>query len=294
MKTILPFLMMLLLMILSACTSSRLSSADINKKSSQQFEDLSLSVGHEVNDLRLDIIRQTTDCVDSDGVVTSQEVAYHPMGFDLGNGLFFDLNNNLSIRIDSLYAIGAMEDYEIVKTGNRNRKSRVVYSRTENEICYRRVRDDNDLFKFCLSEKGAEDSIELQRRGKRRYKIKREADNVCFYRRKDKRAQCIKTLPSGKGFVHKGRGRTDNYIQKNNELILDDRYRVTLNTAKDQIEISRIRRRTDQLLWTVKKVDGKLLIYNNRMIGRTLEQNGDLIMVYRPGFRNVMAYRRVE
>ena len=293
MKTVLPFLI-LLSMILFSCTSSRLSQADINKKTSQQFEDLSLSVGHEVSDLRLDIIRQTTDCVDSEGVVTSQEVAYHPMGFDLGNGLFFDLNNNLSIRIDSLYAIGTMEDYEIVKTGNLNRKTRVVYTRNQNEICYRRVRDENDLFKFCLSEEEAEGSLELQRRGKRRYKIMREEDNVCFYRKKDKRAQCINTLPSGKGFVHKGRGRTDNYLHKNNELILDDRYRVTINAAKDQIEISRIRRRTDQLLWTVKKTDGKLLIYNNRMIGRTLEQNGDLIMVYRPGFRNVMAYRRVE
>jgi hypothetical protein len=293
MKTILPFLMLLSL-ILYSCASSRLSPADIKSKSDQQFEDLFLTVGHEVNDLRLDIIRQTTDCVDSDGVVTSQEVAYHPMGLYLGNGLFFDLNNNLSIRIDSLYAIGEMEDYEIVKTGNINRKTRVVYSRNQNEICYRRVRNENDLFKFCLSEEEAEGSLELQRRGKRRYKIMREEDNVCFYRRKDTRAQCIRTLPSGEGFVHKGRGRTDTYIQKQNELILDNRYRVALNAAKDEITIYRVRKRTDQLLWTVKKGEGKLLIYNNRMIGRTLEQNRDLIMVYRPGFRNVMAYRRVD
>ena len=85
----LPFLLLL------SCNPLDLSTLDQDIK----FEELDLKVSYELEDLRFDVIRQQTSDATSDvGDTDTEDVPYHPFGFDLGNGLFYDLNGNLGFK----------------------------------------------------------------------------------------------------------------------------------------------------------------------------------------------------
>ena len=76
------------------------------------FHNMELSPGQEHNELRIDVIRQVTETY-VDGTTTYYEdVPYHSVGLDLSNGLFYDMNGNLSFRLDYLSSVeGRIEQF---------------------------------------------------------------------------------------------------------------------------------------------------------------------------------------
>ncbi len=115
----LPFILLTILWMKCA----KLDIHDIHHSKSVSFDGMLLKPDHEPNDLRIDVVRQktTSNSTDAEGHTTISEsnVDYHPMGFDLSNGLFYDLHGNLSLRIDKLLNVKEGSAFEIRNSSGR-------------------------------------------------------------------------------------------------------------------------------------------------------------------------------
>ena len=65
---------------------------------------LQLEMAAEVTNMRIDLVRQTTTNVISEGTQSTmssstEEVPYHPLGVYIGEGIFIDLNENLTMNL---------------------------------------------------------------------------------------------------------------------------------------------------------------------------------------------------
>ena len=106
----------LLVVFCSAC--STLNITEIKNLEKKDFDSMKLKPEIEPNDLRIDIIRQTHDNRVNDSTTETAYTPYHPLGFDLGNGLFYDLCGNLSLRIDYLLNYSWEHDFVIERIDN--------------------------------------------------------------------------------------------------------------------------------------------------------------------------------
>jgi hypothetical protein len=76
------------------------------------FEHSVLIPDYDIKDLRIDIIRQTED----DGPCDSDDVDYHSVGFYLGNGLYIDFNDNISLLVPELLEFDDNKNFVLKKT----------------------------------------------------------------------------------------------------------------------------------------------------------------------------------
>jgi hypothetical protein len=78
-------------------------------------EKLQLKSGVELSNLRIDLYRntQSTTSTNSDGTTETETtiMAYHPIGFYICRGVFYDINRNLSLVIPDLFGIKPNDDY---------------------------------------------------------------------------------------------------------------------------------------------------------------------------------------
>ena len=98
-----------LVTIASACTT--LNPKEIQNLNRVAFAPLELAPSVEPTDLRLDVLRQVRTTHDNSGT-HYHPIPNDPLGFDLGNGLFYDLNENFSLRINQL--LGFADDERFV------------------------------------------------------------------------------------------------------------------------------------------------------------------------------------
>ena len=113
----------LILLALGCSTTSNIS--EIKELSKTRFDSLSIQPDVELYDLRIDIIRQTTQNRVNDSTTLNEVVPYNFLGFNLGNGLFYDLNDNLSLRIDYLLNVDTKNDFEIEKIYSKSKWNRI-------------------------------------------------------------------------------------------------------------------------------------------------------------------------
>ena len=119
---------------LSACASlDRNLLDDANR---EMLHPASLSMDYDVYFLRIDLIRNTTTVSSSNptGANTSQtqEEPYHYLGFDLGNGLFYDANQNLCLDIMRLSEFAGRKNFAFAKQYPRFGRGTVRYYRQDN------------------------------------------------------------------------------------------------------------------------------------------------------------------
>ena len=131
------FIIFFIIILLAGCATHQV--AYIPEESDQiSLEPLQVEIDYEVYLLRIDLIRQTTKeeytTTDWEGNTVEEteivDTPYHYLGVDLGNGLFLDSHNNLSINILKLLGIDREDDFKIVRGG-------IVYEKTGN--IFRRI-----------------------------------------------------------------------------------------------------------------------------------------------------------
>ncbi len=103
-----------LLLVCAACAS--LNKAVVSDPERREgLQELQLSAGYDVYQLRVDLIREvTTDYVGNNNYQSSP-VPYHYLGVHLGNGLFYDANRNLTLNLDQLPALKDLNNFTIIK-----------------------------------------------------------------------------------------------------------------------------------------------------------------------------------
>lgn len=260
----------------------------------QIFSELDLQIAYELEELRLDIIRQETSTADVDGTTTTEKVDYHPLGFDLGNGLFYDLNDNLSLRVKHLFALDGENNFAIKRIRRVEQNKGIQVSNISAGAICREWRGflGNDRER-CLdvSEEGG--TLEVTRNGRFCYQIVEEAQAVHYSRNRKGRRLTTLQVEGEKMFVEQNR-RKDAYKQDGDEISLGRALLVKRNATGDKIEIYRIRRYQEpRLLYTIQKKGDDLFIKKRRGRTQRVEVEADKVTIH-GRWRPLFAYERVD
>lgn len=80
------------LMTILTNSCATLNTSEIEYLEKVKFKSLTLTPDWEARNLRIDLISQTSAEDVNDSVKEKEDTPYHLIGFDLGHGLFYDLN----------------------------------------------------------------------------------------------------------------------------------------------------------------------------------------------------------
>ena len=256
---------------------------EIKSLNKETFDDLTLKPDYDVYKQRIDVVRQSK----GDSANTDEE--YHNLGFNLGNGLFYDLNENLSFRFDYLFDIQPNSDFKITVINDSAR-----YRRNYQTV----VRNDT-LFTYFYRKK----------KEYYQYHVKKHDDSLCLFYKHRQYGTILSsdTLLAIKGkrfvfnkinkqtdslFTQKFRFYEAKYELKNNTIKLDRRYLVSLSPDKKMINIQYQGRRRSYPLYTIVKGDNKLFVFNENYFGQKLQFHGNKLRLYH--FKNYFTEYEVE
>lgn len=266
-------LIILILLTFGCSVTSNIS--EIKELSKTRFDSLSIQPDVELHDLRIDIIRQTTQERVNDSTTLNKVVPYNFLGFNLGNGLFYDLNNNLSLRIDYLLNIDTKNDFEIQKTyskskWNRNYKSQQGKFSIGNS-------NKKKMYELLQVDK-YKDSLSISYRNKHRYSI---VTSDSLTKLISKKAVLDRIQKKDKNFYYqKYKKRVDEYKLLDKAIILNDRYKITQNENGDIIQIYSIGQKRDFLLYCIIQDDKNTFIYNNKFYGLKIIKDSNKFTLY--------------
>jgi hypothetical protein len=263
-------------LLLFSCATLNIS--EIENLEKLEFEPLILKPGKETNNLRIDFIRQTYSEFINDSTEEIRDVPYSPIGFDLGNGLFYDLNNNICLRVDYLLDISSSENFEIQET-NRPKKNKGIniYKFYNDSLTVTKLKKEKVRQRYYQIRN--QDSISYMYKNKLRYSIY-ESDTSYILSGRKKIRQKINQIDINRYSV--GKGRRNKYFQINeNELQLGNKYLMTLTDNKETIYIMRDGKRRDKVLYKIEKNDNTLFIYNRKYSGLKIDRDGKTVLIYK-------------
>ena len=255
-----------------------------SKSKATFFQQLELNVAYELEELRVDIIRKETTSADGDGNSTTEDVPYHPLGFDLGNGLFYDLNGNLALRLKHLFDLDGRNEFSL-KRIERVQQNRCIEMRkvSEKAICreWRGILG-NDRSR-CLDVYDQDGVVQVSRNGRFCYQIVEEEGEVKFSRNRQGR-RWTRLLEEGEQtFVEQIRDRRrDVYTQENGEVRLGRDILLQVDETGKKIEIFRLRRNNlkPRLIFTLERKGQELLLKDRRRLIRRIGLERDKVTVY--------------
>lgn len=258
------YILLILILINFGCKTT-LKISEIKDLSKIEFDSLFIQPDIELYDFRIDIIRQTTEEQVNDSTTDTEDVPYHLLGFNLGNGLFYDLNDNLSLRIDYLLNIDTKNDFEIEKVYSKSKWNRKFKSHEGNfTIESKRKKKIYDK----LQVKYFNDSLSISFRNKHRYSIV-TVDSLTKYM--STKRVIDKIQKKDKNFYYQTHKRSvDEYKFVDKAVILDNKYKVTLNQTGNIIEIIRIGKKKDYPRYKIIRDDENLYIFNDKFYGKKI------------------------
>lgn len=276
----------LMIILMSSCATLNIS--EIKNLDKMKFDSLTLIPDWEANELRIDVIRQTYEETGTDSTGETKETPYHPIGFDLGNGMFYDLNKNLCIRLDYIMNFSEDDDFEIQQiTRPQKNKGYTIYRFTNDSLSlqypprtkiHNRYHRTNHL-----------DSIAFMHKKRLKYAVI-ETDSSLIYSGKKRTRDVIKKIDNNNYSLKKKKKRR-NYKINGNDIFLENDYMISLTDNDSRIEIKSSRKkRKDKILYTIEKDSDKLFIYNKNYAGLRIEKEGNSIVIY----KNKTLFRKYE
>jgi hypothetical protein len=262
---------------MSSCATLNIS--EIKNLEKMKFDSLTLNPNWEAHNLRIDLIRQTYEEDVTDSTKETKETPYHPIGFDLGNGLFYDLNKNLCLRLDYIMDFSKDDDFEVKKI-TRPEKN------TGNTI-YRFINDSllvqyppRKKIRYRYHRINYQDSITFMYKKRLKYAII-ETDSSLIYSGKKRKLDVINKINDNNYYLNKRKWK-DEYEIKNKDIFLENDYVVSLTNNDLRIEIkSHRKKRKDRVLYIIEKDSDKLFIYNKNYSGLLIKKVGNDILIYR-------------
>ena len=259
--------------LLSCC--QRFSTQELSELPLAEAGPLQLTPSFELFEWRYDLIRQQEAFSDSEGNPYYRNVDYHPVGFDLGNGLFLDMNDNLSFRVDRLLGI----DYGSGGTFNRIASRRFGPSIIEThaldaeELCISRWRDSVKGRQLCIPYEISEEGVLLHRHNEMRPIIRFSTIGMEFPSWST-RYHSIRANDEGH-FEYRlhapGKIKLlDLYERYDSQLFLRNHFLVERSVHGNEIRISRIRPWGNDLQYTIRFSTNRMIVYRPNRTGFTL------------------------
>ena len=199
-------------------------------------QDQSFEPAFDIYEQRIDVIRQQESYSMDDQCVT-EDVPYHPVGIDLGNGLFFDLNCNLSLLINKLPWVEDENEFSVEKLNRFTEGLRSAFNATDDQIC----RERQGIFAnaSCKSIQRTSDQV-LVKRGNRTLVDLHVGDDVVISNRHGG-WNGLEQKGNGLYQVHK-RGRSRLFANQLPEgLLVGARNQYLIESFRDTYRIYKIR-----------------------------------------------------
>jgi hypothetical protein len=275
--TRLAILYILVIVLSSSCGTLNIS--DIKNPDKTRFASLTLVPTWEANDLRIDLLRQHYEKDITDSTQATEETPYHPIGFDLGNGLFYDLNKNLCLRVDHIMDFSKTDNFEVQKITRPDKNKRYIAYRFINDSLFVQYPPQRK-FRYRYHIKNHHDSVAFMFNKRLKYALV-ENDSSFIYSGRRREWDVIGKVDSGNFYLNNKKWKQD-YKIKGNEIFLENAYLISLTNNDTRIEIKSHRKnRRDRVLYTIEKNSNKLFIYNKNYAGILVEKDGNILTIYR-------------
>jgi len=255
------------------CTT--LNKTLIESANRNQLQPLVLIPEYDVYDVRIDIIRQTKEEEVNDSTTETKKVPYHNIGFYLGNGLFVDLNDNISLLVPKLFNINGNENFTIQQLYyNYLIKSYETYKKTDHtfSVYYNGFIKTNTEIEI-----ENRDSVVLFSEGLfSKYKILKSDSSLTYQSGWNK----ISILKSEDGYFYNTLFGKEEYKQINNEIYINKRY--IIRSKGDMIEIFSRGLFTDEILkYRIIKTGNLIYVYTPYYTGLEISKTGNEIEVWK-------------
>ena len=272
-----PYVYILFLILGNSCAPT-LDVQEIKNIAKTKFDPFVLKPDREINNLRLDLIRQTYDERVNDSISETADTPYHPVGFDLGNGLFYDLNDNLCLRIDYLMKFTSDKNFELHKINRPDKnKGKVIYRFHNDSLTV--TNPPRKKVRYFYHRIAKLDTMSYMYNHRMKYAII-ETDSLMTYMIKRKNMSAIHKLDENQYCLKIGK-RKENYQISGNEIFLNDHYTVHLTNDDSTLVIQRKGKRKNTTLYTIEKSEGKIFIYNEKYFGTKIEIDNSNVWIYR-------------
>lgn len=241
---------------------------DITQLERTTFADLVLEPAHDLYDYRYDVIRQTEEVGDS--CTTTEDVPYHRLGMRLGNGLFYDLNGNLTVDLFTLLSLPERGNFAVVRTNLRRPKLARNIRVANGSYC-------EEFFPAFSSKKRWDcreydhhtNRITVNRNNRFCFTIEEDMEGIRQLNRRGRVVDQIVEIETGV-YTDRLRRKTDDFVQLENEILAKN-YRIALNERKDEILIYQQRFLRERLVKRIIKTKDRLYILDKNDWGREIQ-----------------------
>jgi len=263
------------LFLLQSCGS--VLESNITKLKKIDLEPLKLEPGYDLYSIRLDLIRETESANDFGPARggfqgnNSQDVPYHRLGFHLGNNLFLDLNDNLSILVDKIYDIKDGENFEIVEKVSPQRRNRYTKKDDIYEERFGSLFSSRRVTQYSRDEEDGSLVIKESLLSKQR--IYESEDELAIKYPLGKTA----IRYDGKGYSVKQFLGRRNYVKIGKGISVDNKYFITQRNNRIEIFSNRSFSKKKRLLYTVIQGENEIIVYDRKNRGFIMLKDGDSI-----------------
>ncbi|HBB92982.1 MAG TPA: hypothetical protein DC042_15025 [Bacteroidales bacterium] len=273
---------------MNSCTT--LSLTEIRNLKHTEFEPLRLDPAIETNNLRIDLLRQTEEERVNDSTVTTEDTPYHPLGFDLGNGLFYDLNDNLSFRIDELLGITNEDCWSVERLdGRRQRRADCVWTLCGDTLTLNYPSGRRERYIHHGVHDGA--TTLVKSRNRLLYAVDFNGGQT-VYRYRTRKLDVIEKAGENEYSV-RGGFRREYFRLQGNRLLLNRGYSIELSDRNQKIRIIQSGWLGSRVMLTMEKSGNFLYLYDRNYHGQKLESGDGCVTVFRDG-RLQTRWRRIR
>jgi hypothetical protein len=243
-----------------------------------EFNPVELSPGYEINNLRIDLIRRNYTENVNDSVTETKDSPYHPLGFNLGNGLFYDINENLCLKLDFLLGYSADKNFEIHESYRANHKRGIIVYRFHNDTFKVNYMYGKNLhYRYHLA---ADSSVtKVLYKNKVKYSMA-FTDTSAIYTENMGKPRIIQQAGRDQYDLNI-RKRKDHFSKTAEDIFLNNDYAVSLAKDHLSLEIKNPRKKKNNTLYTIVKSDSLIFVYDRRYSGIKIGLNKDNILLYR-------------
>ncbi|MFA8298561.1 MAG: hypothetical protein ACEPOV_00180 [Hyphomicrobiales bacterium] len=286
----------IILLALCCVSCSNLILKEIQTTKRIEFEPLYVRPDIDLSNLRIDIIRQT-ETETSENVLTGEEetetkdVPYCFMGFDLGNGLFYDLNENLSFRVLDLFGLDGAE-YTIRELPDKNTIRKAWdYIYRNDTLYHKKARKDKLWYSHHIKRKDNEIEFYESKRRKRPNYTFVFADSAFLRKKRNRIINEIKMEEQDHKYTkERWLARDFVYEASNDTVNLDNDFRLVYSKKDQSIKIYKgylkyhvmtIIRSENEILFYDCYNEGYRMVYHHNFIdlyhGKFFEKRYQLI-----------------
>ena len=272
---------------LFAFSCSNLNMYEIKRLEKEVVEELKLEPAPNCNELRIDIIRNVTTYYNG-SYTTTELVPYHKLGFDLGNGIFYDLNGNLCLLIEHIFGLSPKSEFLIEQNINpsTDRKKRLYAYKNDSLVKTNLFSEKSRL--LYVKEKLGDTLMYSTEKGQRFSFV--ETDTSLTYRWRNRKPEKILEVDNGTYKINRPNARME-YKLSDEGIGLANTYFICQGQDSRSIEIRKSKKgKKGKLLMSIVKGKDSIFIYSKMARGTKIELRDNRLLVLKPGSKTITSY----